>query len=90
MIFKTYGPTLWITQTITHYESSHQGQTFPISGAREDGAATKSLPYLIYPPSHINGATGLARERQINDKRLLIDGRQTEETLGCAAQRNTH
>ena len=43
-----------------HYESSHQGQTFSISGAREDGPATKSLPFLIDPPSHINGATGLA------------------------------
>ena len=31
-----------------------------ISGTREDGPATKSLLYLIYPLSHFSGATGLA------------------------------
>ena len=76
--------------TIPRYESSHQGQTFSVSGAREDGPATKSLPYLIDPPSHINGATELAGERQINDK-TPSDRRATiRGDSGCVAQRNTH
>jgi hypothetical protein len=76
--------------TIPRYESSHQGQTFWISGAREDGPATKSLLYLIDPSSHINGATGLARERQINDKTPSDRRAADRGNSGCAAQRNTH
>ena len=73
-----------------HYESSHQGQSFSISGAREDGSATKSLPFLIDPPSHNNGATGLAGERQINDKTPFDRRTADRGNSGCAAQRNTH
>ena len=76
--------------TIPHHESSRQGQTFSVSGAREDGPVTKSLPYLIDPPSHINGATELAGERQINDKTPSDRRTADRGNSRCAAQRNTH
>ena len=56
MILKTYGPTLWITQKYRIMKAAARPNFS--SGAREDGPATKSLPYLIDPPSHIIGATG--------------------------------
>ena len=90
MIFKTYGPNLMNHPTIPRYESSHRVQTFLISGAREDGPATKSLPYLIHLPSHVNGATGLAGERQINDKTPSDRRTADRGNSSCAAQRNTH
>jgi len=73
-----------------HCESSHQGQSFLTSGARDDGLATKSLPFLIDPPSHDNGAPGLAAERQINDKTPFDRRTADRGNSGCAAQRNTH
>ena len=76
--------------TKPHYENSHQGQAFSISGTREDGPATKSLLYLIYPLSHFSGATGLAGERQINDKTPSDRRTADRGNPGCAAQRNTH
>ena len=51
-----------------HYESSQHGQSFMINGARKYGSDTKSLPLLIDQPSCDYGITGVAGERQINDK----------------------
>ena len=73
-----------------HCESSYQGHSFWISGAREDGPATKSLPFLIDQPLHSIGATGLAGERQINDKTPSDRRTADRGNSGCAAQRNTH
>ena len=74
----------------THYESSHQGQSFSTSGARDHGSATKSLPFLIDPLSHNNGAPGMAAERQINDKTPFDRRTADRGNSSCAAQRNTH
>ncbi len=73
-----------------YYESSYQGQSFSISGARENGPTTKSLSSLIDPPSHNDVATGLAGERQINDKKAFDRRTADRGNSGCAAQRNTH
>ena len=73
-----------------HNESSQHGQSFLINGARKFGSDTKSLPLLIDPPSYDYGITGVAGERQINDK-TPSDRRATiRGNSGRVAQRNTH
>ena len=73
-----------------HYESSHRGPSFSISGAREGGSATKSLPFLIDSLSHNNGATGVARERQVNDKTPFDRRAADRGNSSGATQWNTH
>ena len=73
-----------------YFGGSHQGRSRPISGARKDGPTTKSLPFLIGPPSHTYGATGLVGERRINDKTPSDRWTANRRNSGCAAQRNTH